>query len=133
MSGLNIGDRVELINDIGQRYHSRIGVITAADQHNVPVLKEFVVELADGGEEFFSGFQLKKPAATLARRLRDSEVSPFMTGMRGGPGDRHMIFGADDFDLHLKVVPTATNRKVLGQLSIEVLVPSHCMVATFDA
>ncbi len=175
MSGLNIGDRVELINDIGQRYHSRIGVITAADQHNVPVLKEFVVKLADGGEEFFSGFQLKKPAATLARRLRDSEVSPFMSGMRGGPGDRHMIFGADDFDLHLKVVPTATHKKVLGQLSsrttvwdfalvtllvdgnpretattdnfgefilqevpaghvsIEVLVPSHCMVATFDA
>ncbi|HYR90848.1 MAG TPA: hypothetical protein VE422_42695 [Terriglobia bacterium] len=175
MSDLNVGDRVELINDIRHRYHSRIGVITAVDHHDVPVLTEFVVKLADGGQASFSGFQLKRPPATTARRLRDSKVSPYMSGLRGTPGDRHMIFGADDFDLHLKVVPMERNNKVLGQLSshtsvwdfalvtllvegapretaitdnfgefilqevpagnvsIEVLVPSHCMVATFDA
>jgi hypothetical protein len=173
MSGLSIGDRVELIRDLEHRYHSRIGIITAADEHSVPVLKEFAVKLADGTEAHFSGFQLKVPPATDARRVIDGAVYS-ATGMRGAMQGRHLVFGADDFDLHLKVVQSQKHKKVIGQLSsrnipdpalvtllvrgnprqtattdgfgefmfqevpagnvsIEILVPSRRILATFDA
>ena len=117
MSGLNIGDRVELIRDIGHRFRSRIGIITAADQHAVPVLQEFVVRLADGGEAIFSGFQLTKPPARAARRLEDSDVSFHTPGMRGKVEDRHLLFADDNFDIHLKVATSPEHKNVLGQVT----------------
>jgi hypothetical protein len=117
MSGLKIGDRVELISDIGHRFRSRIGIITAADQHTVPVLKEFVVRLADGGEAIFSGFQLKKPPARAARRLVGSDVFSHTSGMRGKVEDRHLLFVDDNFDIHLKVATSQEHKNVLGQVT----------------
>jgi hypothetical protein len=174
MSGLNISDRVELITEIRHSYRSSIGIITAADEHAIPALREFVVRLADGTEATLSGFQLRTVPATSARAISDSTQSRHTSGTRGSPKDQHLRFANDDFDIHIKVSTSTKHKKVFGQvissttvwelalvtlfgetqlpetvttdrfgeftfqdvragrMGIEIFVPSHRVIATFD-
>ena len=124
---MNIGDRVEVMTDIANRYHSSIGIITDADQHAVSQLKEFAVRLADGTETTFSGFQLKVPPTITATRILDEPVSRSLRRM-GGRADRHLLFTADEYEVHLKVVSCEKNRELLGQLSSGTTIWQHALV-----
>jgi len=43
-----VGDRVEVIDDIGHHYQSHVGIVTKAQQRVMAVAEEFEVRLADG-------------------------------------------------------------------------------------
>jgi hypothetical protein len=129
MSGFNIGDRVELIREIGHYYPARIGIITSAGTHPVSLLREFLVRLADGTKATFSGFQLRTPTATAAHKLLDSAASAAnASGMRGSPGGRHLLFAAEGFDIHLKLASSERRKIVVGQLTSETSKWNHALV-----
>jgi hypothetical protein len=128
MSGFNIGDRVELIREIGHYYPSRIGIIASAGKHPVSLLREFLVRLADGTKATFSGFQLRTPTATAAHKLLDSAASASTSGMRGSLGGRHLLFAAEGFDIHLKLASSERRKIVVGQLTSETSKWNHALV-----
>ena len=58
------GDRVEVIDDIGNIYKSHVGIVTHAHRREMSVAQEVQVRLANGTEAGFFDFQLSMPPAT---------------------------------------------------------------------
>jgi hypothetical protein len=125
---LNIGDRVELIPDIGHHYSSRIGIVSSADEHPVSALRDYVVSLADGTTAAFSGFQLRTLTRTVARKLHDSAIASSPLGVRGALENRHLLFGAEHFEIHLRVAASTQSRQAVGQVTSEVINWEHALV-----
>ncbi len=115
--GFQVGDRVEVIGTIAKYYVSTIGIVTALGQSQVPVMKDFHVELTDGTLARFFDFQLRVPPPTMAGLLFDNWRSPSLSGLRGAAEDRHLLFVMCDFDIHLKLGRSDEKKTVLGQVT----------------
>jgi len=171
MSQLEIGDRVEIVDDVAGRFPSKIGVITATRE--VAFRRKVTVRLADGTESDFSDSQLQTPSTIFADMMLDTHIS-LAPGLRGSTFARHMRFISREFDIHLKLTGSDEENRLYGQLTangtatesslitlvshgepcvttatdscgefevrqvpfgsvvLEILVPSHRIVATFD-
>ena len=101
MSQLEIGDRVEIVDDVAGRFPSKIGVITATRE--VAFRRKVTVRLADGTESDFSDSQLQTPSTIFADMMLDTHIS-LAPGLRGSTFARHMRFISREFDIHLKLM-----------------------------
>jgi hypothetical protein len=112
-----VGDRVEVIDDIGHHYQSHVGIVTKAQHRAMAVAEEFDVRLADGTDRRFFDFQLGIPPAVSASIVFDSSTSPSATGSRSSGDTRHLQFAAKDFDLHINIEDREGQKTILGQLN----------------
>jgi hypothetical protein len=101
-----VGDRVEVIDDIGRHFQSHVGIVTGTRRRPMSVAQEIDVRLADGVIHRFFDFQLCTPPATPLSLIFDSATAPGVEGVRDTSEARQMLFRGQDIDLHLRVTPT---------------------------
>ncbi|HZI51765.1 MAG TPA: hypothetical protein VFE29_08070 [Terriglobia bacterium] len=52
----------------------------------------------------------------IASAIFDSSSQPALAGARGSAGTRQLLFSADEFDIHLRILVRGTQRRITGQL-----------------
>jgi hypothetical protein len=114
MGQFKAGDRVEVIDDIGNHYLSHVGIVTNARQREMAVAEEVDVCLANGLTHRFFDFQLRTRPAASAHIVFDSTVAPQPHGIRGSGISRHLQFAAEGFVLHIQILEQ--QRAVHGQV-----------------
>jgi hypothetical protein len=126
MSQFKIGDEVEVIGEMASRVRSRIGVIKGIGHWHSQ--KNFTVALVDGTESVFLEPQLRIPPVMFADKILDTDISPTPRGLRGSTSGRHMRFVCREFDVYLKLIASARERRLLGQLLANELAPEISLV-----
>src|SRR6266481_4871260 len=114
MSRLEVGDRVEIADDIAGQFPSKIGVITASRE--VCFRRKFTVRLGDGTQSDFWDSHLRIPAIIFADMILDTHVS-LVPGLRSSTFAHHMRFISRDFDIHLKVTGSDNENSLYGLLT----------------
>jgi hypothetical protein len=118
VEAFKIGDRVEIVGDIAQNNKSKVGIITGVlDESSSPSRKMFKVRLADGASSTFFDSQLQAAVPVPARTLFDSSVSPPPADFRGPLDERHLLFVARNFDIHMRITGSAGNKKLIGEVT----------------
>ncbi len=128
MGQFKVGDRVEIIDDIGHHYPSHIGIVTKERHRSMAVAQDVDVWLADGTYHRFFDFQLHVPAAIVAHVLFDSATAPQIAGTRGICQSRHLQFAADDFDLQITIAESEGHKTILGHIDSRWAVPESPLV-----
>ena len=151
MPRFEIGDRVEIVGEVGNQFPSSIGIITATE--GTFALPKFRVRLTDGTESAFWDSQLEVPPLIFADMIYDTHVSPVPPGIRGSIHERTTLHGqlsANGVAPKSSLVTLLLNRGPLattvadsygefkleqipsGDAMLEILVPSRRIVAAFD-
>jgi hypothetical protein len=121
-----VGDRVEVIDDIGHHYQSHVGIVTKAQQRAMAVAEEFDVRLADGTAHRFFDFQLGTSPATTAPIIFDSTMAPQVQATRGHLDSRHLQFAAEGLYLHIRI--TDNQKAIHGQVTSNQNLPEQPLV-----
>jgi hypothetical protein len=66
--------------------------------------------------------------AIAARMLLDSSMSPVPVVSRSIVQDRHLLFVAKGFDIHMKVSGSGRHRELRGQLVPHLPLKAHCQI-----
>ena len=126
MPRFEIGDRVEIVGEVGNQFPSSIGIITATE--GTFALPKFRVRLTDGTESAFWDSQLEVPPLIFADMIYDTHVSPVPPGIRGSIYEHHMRFISREFDIHLKLTRLDERTTLHGQLSANGVAPKSSLV-----
>lgn len=74
--------------------------------------------------------ELRRQPARLARLLFDSSLSS-LPHASGDPTDRHLLFVDPDFDIHVNIVASGSQKKIRGQVISRKLALNSVRVALF--
>ena len=121
MPRFSVSDTVLVLSKFARGHPSNVGIVAKVKVDMLrPLFDEYLVEFSDGSTGTLFDFQLLEDTShyqtILATLKLDSSGETGSIPMRGAATARQIVFQSDDVDIHLRITPSPTGTRILGQI-----------------